>query len=415
MRSDEAICRHRKDFAMISNHIKPLYMRYFIFILMLIPTQTALSQQTDSITGDSAAREQFVLDSVLARERFVQDSLARHQRIHDSVVFLKNELNRLLPAYYTATADEIILRFRDMSVIGDTAVSDFVCITMPFSVRDPFTPWKTRFSADNKIFKYKVDERSGQLISFQTPRLKATFNRSGRNLLVIFRPVIIQNNSRGMFYKNPVDSVFYNNQGQIITVRSYVQFYALLAGNQRGNLLFTNHTETRNYEYAGKQDLKYYTVARYCERWKAYEPNKVCSTIHYTISREGNTYTLVRKNEPVNNFSDGTYTLKYDGNEDLNEISFINAAKTENWQRTIELNKNGNVSCYYDKANGQILQSLCMVYKANGSENSPDVVNSLETITTTFEMDGISYYQKNNTTGKIRTRDRMTLEWSPWK
>jgi hypothetical protein len=391
-------------------------MRYFIINLLLITIiQTARSQQPDTIVSDSAAHEQFVRDSILARENFIRDSLARHQRIYDSVLFLSNELNRLLPAYYTATSDEIILRFRDMPLIGDTATGDFVCITMPFSVRDPFTPWKTRFSADKKFFKYKTDELSKQIISFQTPKLKATFNKPGRNLLIVFRPVIIQNNSRGMFYKNPVDSVFYTNQGQIVTVKSYVLFYTLLTGNQRGNLLFTNHTETRNFEYAVNHDLKNYTVTRYCERWKAYEANKVCSTIHYAINREGNTYTLVRKNEPVNNFSDGTYTMKYDENEDLKEISFTNAAKTENWQRTIELNKSGYVSCYYDKTNGQILQSLCMIYNANINENDPNTVKLVETITTTFEKDGISYYQKNNTTGKIRTRNRMTLEWSAWK
>jgi hypothetical protein len=87
----------------------------------------------------------------------------------------------------------------------------------------------------------------------------------------------------------------------------------------------------------------------------------------------------------------------------------MNLAKTENWQRTIELNKDGNVSCYIDKSGDLILQSLCMIY------HDPQAKIPLETITTTFEKDGISYYQKNNTTGKSRTRDRMTLEWNPWK
>jgi lactam utilization protein B len=103
--------------------------------------------------------------------------------------------------------------------------------------------------------------------------------------------------------------------------------------------------------------------------------------------------------------------MTYDESENLKDISFVNSAKTENWQRSIELNKSGNVSCYIDKSNDLILQSLCMIYH----DNDPQAKNMVETITTTFEKDGISYYQKNNTTGKIRTRNRMTLEWSPWK
>jgi hypothetical protein len=239
--------------------------------------------------------------------------------------------------------------------------------------------------------------------------MKASFIRSNSKLLVIQRPAIIQNNSRGKFYKNPIDTVFFDNKGQITRIKSYVLFYALVNGNQRGNLVFTNRIEVRQYEYNIVNELTKCQVVRFCERWKAWEPNKVCSIINYTLSRQGEIYSLNRRNDPANGYSDGTYLLIYDDMQNLKSVSFMNLAKTENWQRTIELNKDGNVSCYIDKSGDLILQSLCMIY------HDPGAKVPLETITTTFEKDGISYYQKNNTTGKSRTRDRMTLEWSPWK
>jgi len=69
------------------------------------------------------------------------------------------------------------------------------------------------------------------------------------------------------------------------------------------------------------------------------------------------------------------------------------------------------VHCYFDKVNGVLKQSLCMIYHTD----DPNAKYPVENITTVFEDDGVSYYQKNNTTGQIRTRDRMTLEWSSWK
>ena len=103
--------------------------------------------------------------------------------------------------------------------------------------------------------------------------------------------------------------------------------------------------------------------------------------------------------------------LQFDKNENLKSVSFQNLSNTENWQRTIELNKEGHVSCYIDKIQGVIRQSLCMMYHMN----DPGAEYPVETITTVFEEDGISYFQKNNTTGLSRTRDRMTLEWSAWR
>jgi hypothetical protein len=100
----------------------------------------------------------------------------------------------------------------------------------------------------------------------------------------------------------------------------------------------------------------------------------------------------------------------FDKPGNLKSISFQNVAKTENWTREIELNKDGFVNCYMDKANNVIVQSLCWIYHQEANAKYP-----VEEIVTTFEKDGISYIQRNGTTGKVRTRDRMTLEWTPWK
>jgi hypothetical protein len=374
--------------------------------------QTAYSQEPDSVSivNDSILlREQFIKDSILAREIFVRDSLIRRQRILDSVTFLKNELSFLLPAYARVVRDEFILTCNEIMIVGDSALGDFTFITMPFGLREPYTPWKRTLALSGKAVKYDWDEAGKKIVSVHTSQMKASFIRSNSKLLVIQRPAIIQNNSRGKFYKNPIDTVFFDNKGQITRIKSYVLFYALVNGNQRGNLVFTNRIEVRQYEYNIVNELTKCQVVRFCERWKAWEPNKVCSIINYTLSRQGEIYSLNRRNDPANGYSDGTYLLIYDDMQNLKSVSFMNLAKTENWQRTIELNKDGNVSCYIDKSGDLILQSLCMIY------HDPGAKVPLETITTTFEKDGISYYQKNNTTGKSRTRDRMTLEWSPWK
>ena len=396
-------CYSQDDDSVAGKNIYRPYKSEIVIVRDTIPIQD--SAAIDSILQ----REQFIRDSLLAREIFVRDSIIRRQRILDSVTFLKNELSFLLPAYFRVVRDEIILNCKPIALVGDSALDNFEFITMPFGVREPYSPWKTRIAFLGKPFRYDCDESGKEIVSVHTSQMKASFIR-GDKLLVIHRPAILQNNSRGQFYKNPVDSVFFDNRGQIIKIKSYVLFHALVNGSQKGKLVFANRTEFRLYEYNALNEPAKYQVVRFCERWKAWEPNKVCSILNFTITRQGDTYTLNRRNDPANGYSDGTYTLAYDNMQNLKSVSFVNLAKTENWQRTIELNKDGNVSCYMDKSGDLILQSLCMIYNKD-----PQAKNSVETITTTFEKDGISYYQKNNTTGKSRTRDRMTLEWGQWK
>jgi hypothetical protein len=355
-------------------------------------------------------RMQFVEDSLRVREQFVRDSIARRKQILDSVTVLGAELHKLLEAYVRSVRDELIIRCRDIPIVGDSALGNFEYITLPFGVRDPYSPWRTKIGLSGKAVKITRDSRTGKVTSIHTPQLNASYNPGGVPVLILKQPVAIQKNWAGNFYKVPLDSVFYDRSGRIVKIKSYVLFYALVNNTQQGNLLFTNRTFVRQFVYGEEKEISVLQVVRYCERWKAYEVNKVCSIISYTINKKGETYLLSRKNEPPNVYSDGTYTFNFDLNENLNGISFSNLANTENWHRVVELNSDGYVSCYMDKTNNIVIQSLCMIYhKEAGAKYA------VETITTTFEKDGISYLQKNNTTGKMRTRDRMTLEWSPWK
>jgi hypothetical protein len=388
------------------NLYRPTQMELQDTVGVLMPDTLEIQRIRDSIE----LRLQFVRDSILAREQFIRDSILRRQRILDSVTFLRDELYPMLEAYYRATRDEIILRCHEIPIVGDSCLGDFTFTTMPFGARDPYAPWRVKASLAGKSIRIVRDDRTKKIVSIHTSQLKSSFmHTAGGNLLVIQQPAVIQKNWAGHFYKNAVDSVFYDRFKRIARIRSYVLFHAVINGNQRGNLLFTNRTFVKQFEYDGEDSISGIQIVRFCERWKAYEENKVCSILKYGLTRQGNTYILTRRNDPANTYSDGTFTFIFDEQENLNSVSFINLAKTENWQRIVEINKDGYVSCYMDKANNVMIQSLCMKYHPELGAKHP-----VEMITTTFEKDGISYLQTNNTTGKVRTRDKMTLEWTPW-
>lgn len=357
-------------------------------------------------------RAQFIRDSVLAREQFVRDSIQRKQRMRDSVTFLRNELQVLLEAYFRAVKDDIILKALKIDLVGDTALGDFVYTTLPFGVRDPYVPWRMRNLLTGQQVQFTLNNKTGKISAVRTPQIRASFEYGGAgNVIVIQQPPVVQNNYYGSFYKLPVDSVFLDRYKKVAKIKRYVQFYSLVNKNQRGDPLFLNRTQVRQYEYEPGGEIVKYQEVRFCERYRAYEANKVCSILNFAFSKEGSTYRLTRRNDPVNNYSDGTYTFDFDNQEYLTSISFKNTANTESWARTIEMNPEGNVSCYFDKTNNLITQSICFVYH----DKDPGAKYPVETITTTFEKDGISYLQRNNTTGQSRTRDRMTLEWGPWR
>ena len=377
-----------------------------LFSLTRIPYgQTTVCKRLHSGTGTICQRFHSG-----AGNMFVKDSLIRRQRIVDSLQFLQKELQYLLEAYSKSIREDIIIRCEPVPIIGDSVLGAFTYHTLPFGVRDPYCPWKTNLYLTGRPIRILVDEKSRKIQSIHTSQFKTSFSYAPGGIVVIHQPAVVQKNSFGHFYKNPVDSVFFDRNKRIFQIKSYVLFYAVNTGNQRGNLLFTNRTLVKQYDYDTNNEIKQYRMIRYCERWKVYESNKVCSIMKYDFSRQGTTWLLKRKNDPANNYSDGTYTFKFDNKENLSGISFTSLNNTGNWERTIEINKEGYVNCYFDKSDNRIIQSLCMIY-----HDEPLAKFPVETITTTFEKDGISYLQVNNSTGKSRTRDRMTLEWSHWK
>ncbi len=372
--------------------------------------KTAIPESSSQSLCDSIRLVKTLEDS-LARALFVRDSMERRQKMKDSVVFLRNEIQGLLEAYFTSVKEDIIIRFYPIAIQGDTALGNFTFMILPFGVRDPYTPWKGNITLTGRAIRFTLDARKKKILGIKTPQLTATFamTKSGK-VLIIEEAVVVQKNATGSFYKKPVDSVYYDSQNRIIMVKKYLLFHSLETGNSCGPLLFTNRTQFKQYEYNPDHTLKLYKITRYCERWKAYESNKLCSSLTFTITNGNGTCQVVRKNDPSNAYSDGTYTFYFDKPDNLQSISFQNIAKTENWTRDIELNKDGFVSCYLDKANNVIKQSLCMIY-----HKEPNAKYPVEEMITTFEKDGISYFQRNSTTGQVRTRDRMTLEWTPWR
>jgi len=393
-----------------------------IFILLigfLFAINTFSQEITDTIgkptqfAQDSLeARQQFIRDSLLARELFVRDSIQRRQRRLDSLIFMQKELQVLLEAYQRTVKDDIFLHDYEIKIIGDSILSDYSYLILPFSITQPFTPWRVRLSLNRNSVKIAIDKQIQRITSIQAPFIKCSFTwgNSG-NILIMHERGVVQKNGWGQFYTIPVDSVFFDRFNRIVKIKKYVRVYTLSGGNGQGVPLFLNLTQVKQYEYGPDHQVTQCQVVRFCERWKTHETNKVCSIITYTFSVQNNALMLTRRNDPANSYSDGTYTYEFDDHDVLKSISFHNLANTENWQRTIELNKDGYVHCYFDKVNGVVQQSICMIYHMN----DPNAKYQVETVTTTFEKNGISYYQKNNTTGQSRTRDRMTLEWTPWK
>jgi hypothetical protein len=329
----------------------------------------------------------------------------------DSLRFLQKELQGLLEAYHRTFRDDIILRDYPIEILGDSVLGDYSYLILPFGISQPFIPWKVKLSLAENDMKADIDNRSHRVTSVEAPLMKCSFTRNPNGILVMHERNTVQKNGWGQFYITPVDSVFYNRVNKIIRIKRYIHVFTVINGNQRGVPLFLHLAQVRQYTYGPDQQMTQYQVVKFCERWKAYDVSKVCSIITCAISSENDTVWLTRRNDPVNNFSDGTFTYVFDDHDNLKSISFHNLAKTEDWQRTIELNREGNVHCYFDRVKGVLLQSLCMIYHPE----APGTQYKVEIIMTTFETNGISYYQKNNTTGAIRTRDRMTLEWGPWK
>lgn len=392
-----------------------------LIILIGLAFTTASYAQQDTITlikpvqnniDSLEIRLQFISDSLLVREQFVRDSIQRRHRMLDSLTFLQKELQSLLEAYHRTVKEDIILHDYKIGIVGDSVLGDYTYLLLPFNVNQPYTPWKARLDLTDNSIKFYIDKETQKINSIQAPFMRCSFTYGGHgNVLVINERSIVQNHFSEKLYKTPFDSVFFDRYNRVVKIKRFIQFYGVINNNQRGAPLFLHSSQVMQYEYGPDNQINQYQVVKFCERWKAYEPGKVCSILTYTFSKQGNTYLLTRRNDPANSYSDGTFAFEFDGNDNLKSVSFHNLSNTENWYRSIELNKDGNVSCYIDKTKDIVRQSLCMIYHLQ----EPNAKYPVETITTIFEENGISYNQKNNTTGLSRVRDKMTLEWSPWR
>ena len=358
------------------------------------------------------AREKFVRDSLIAREIFVRDSILKRQRILDSLNFLKSELPVLFEAALKSMKDDLMVQQSRIEIKGDSILSDYEYRILPFNLTQPYSPWKLKINLSDNPVKINVDEKIHKISSIQAPAFSCSFNydKTGR-ILIINEPGSIQAKQSGNLYKAPLDSVFYNHQKQIVKIKRYIRYYQVLNNYQRGSLLFTHLAQVRQYDYNVNSQMITCQLVNFCEPQASHNDNKVCYIIDYALNIRGKIYSLTRKNNPSNNYSDGTYTFEFDSDNNLRSLAFNNISNSENWKTFVDLNNDGYVSRYTYQVNGKVNQSLDIIYHPDASGDK----NKIELITNTFEDDGVSYFQKNNTTGKSRVRDRTTGEWSPWK
>ena len=358
------------------------------------------------------ARLQFIRDSLEARRIFVRDSILRRQRIIDSLTFLKNELPPLIESALRAVTDDIIIYTGKVNIVGDSILSNYTYRILPFNLTLPFRPWESVLNLSDNPIKFAVDTVRHKIISMKTPFISCSFIYGrNKNILRINESGSILNKRSARLYKAPIDSVFFDNRGRIVKIKRYIQYYQVTANYQRGAPLFLHLSEVRQFEYnAGNLIARQQTVS-FCDRWSAQDERKVCNIINYTLNRQGNTYILARRNDPVNDYSDGTFNFEFDSRNNLKSVSFKNVKNSEDWKCFVEVNKEGYVSRYVRQNKGFVHQTLLINYYLN----DPYAKHKYETITCTFEDDGVSYYQRNNTTGKERFRDKMTGEWSPWQ
>jgi hypothetical protein len=377
---------------------------------LLVPVSQGEPLQS---AGDSLAiRLHFVQDSLLAREKFIRDSMQIRKRKLDSLIFLQRELPVLFDAYFKTVREDIIVRYYTISIAGDSVLNDIGYLVLPFTLNQPYTPWKVNLSLAGKTVRIIIDSTIQKISSVQAPFMKCAFTYGNHNTIMVINELsTIQNDPSGQFYKTPFDSVFFDGRNRVVKIKRYIQLYGVVNKTQRGAPLFLTLSQVKQFEYAPDGRIKYYQVVSFCDRRKAYETLKVCNIISWDFTFQNNTYRLTRHNDPANIYSDGTFSFEFDEKENLKGVSFQNLALTESWKRVVELNADGNVNCYVDWKNDRVCQSLCMIY--NAKENG--VKGPVETITTTYEADGVSYYQKNNSTGLSRIRDKMTMEWGPWK
>ena len=370
--------------------------------------------ENDTIhTIDSALilRQQFIRDSLIAREKFVKDSLIRRKVILDSVTFLQHELPKLVKAALKSVNEEIIISTDKVDIIGDSALSDFTYRVLSQKIEKPYAPWRTTINFSDESFNFKIDTINNKITSVRFPEINYSlkYDRGKRIVRMDGRSTILRKRI-GNFYKYPIDSVFFNRDGKVKKIKKYIHYYKATADYKKGASLAVDIVQIKEFEYFPDGVLSKYHIISYCDRFGGKKENQECQNVTYSISREGRKFKVLRKNKPENVYTDGTFTFEFDENFDMKYMEFIGRDKTLNRKCFVELNEDGYVKRYLYKKNGIIYRTLLINYN-----HEPNADYKVETITCHFEDDGISYFQKNNRTGKKRSRDRLTMKWSPWK
>ncbi len=376
------------------------------------PADTMETKNVDQQAyADSIAREQYIRDSVMAREKFVRDSIIHRQHVRDSLVFLKNHLPSLISAALFTKDDDIIVSVNAVEVIGDSALTDFTYRVLPNRFVDPYKPWYGVVNLTSHPVKFEVDTIKKCITSLTINGDNNMFSYTGNNKIVVIKKSGRFTSKYGKkYYRAPIDSVIFDSKGKLSQIKRYYIVYEATDNFKLGKKLFDFRWQVKQFKIIDNE-LSSFKVVKYADRWNSYEPEKIASVSDYVFSKEGYSYKLERKNDPVNNFSDGTYQYEFDDIGNLKTVTFRNTSNTENWKTFIELNEQGFVSRYVYKDKGVVNRTLLVNYFLD----DPDAKYKVETVTCTFEDDGISYYQHNNTTGKSRQRDKFTGVWGPWE
>ncbi len=380
--------------------------------ILIQVNQDSIDARMRFIQDSIAIRMQFIQDSIIARQIFVRDSIQRRKEILDSLKFLRTELPRLLEASLKNYSEDLIVLNSKIQIVGDSMLSNYESLLLPFTIDQPYRPWESKINLSNRPIKLVIDTIANKITAITSPGLSCTFTYSTRNnILIINGKSSIVNKQGEKLYKVPIDSVWFDRQGNVLKIKKYFQFYQVASQYYRGAFLFTHLGQVKQFEYGPTNNLTRCQITKFCDRWRAQDPRKVCNNMTYIILKQGNSYILTRTTDPVNTFADGKFTYEFDSKNTLKSVSFVNTGNSENWKTIVEVNDAGHVSRYVYQNKGAVHKTLLLNYYLD----NPQAKNKVETITCLFEDDGVSYYQVNNTTGKTRERDKMTMEWSSWR
>jgi len=371
-----------------------------------------IQNDTTAFLSDSARiKQQFIRDSLIARELFVKDSLFRRKQILDSVIFLREELPKLIAASIKSINENIIIFTGQVDIIGDSTLSDFTYSVLSQKIDKPYAPWRSTIKLSGNSLKIRVDTINKKLNSVRLPGINYSFSYNANEKIVRMngRKSIVKKQT-GNYYKYPIDSVFFDQAGRVKKIKKYVHYFEATKNYKKGASFSVDIEQIKEFEYFPDGVLSSCRIINYCDGSGGTNTKDVCHTVKYSITRHGLNFTVMRRSEPKNDFSDGTFFYEFDNNFDMKRMEFTNVNKSLSRNCIIELNKDKNVSRYLYEKNGRINKTLLISYN-----DDPNAKHKFETTLCYFEEDGISYYQKNTTTGKSRSRNKLTMKWNPWK